>query len=341
VRRTTLAALLLFTAAGTPLRGQDIGEELSALTGPNAQAYIGPLARGLGHALTAGFVSSADPHGSLGFSIGLRVVGGMFDDDDKTFNVVAPASITYTNPNPIIGTRTYTNPYSVSNGGVSSTVVGDGPVVVLSPQGQFRNDLLLAGQIPGTFNIEFPDGQNLPVAPFAVIDAALGLGFGTQIMVRVVPTGEWAKLVGVDEVGELSAFGFGIMHNLTQWLPIPTPMWDVSLTAGNQRVNAGDYMEAKGTTFGLVASAGVGPLSAYAHASKYSADVDVDYTIENTSNNPGLPANGLNIKFTEELESTQRLAIGAQLNLLLLRLSAEYGMGDMKTLSGRVAFGLR
>jgi hypothetical protein len=341
VRRSAAASFLLLAALATPVRGQDIGEQLSALTGPNAQAFVRPLAQGLGHALTAGLVSSADPHGMLGFSLGVRAVGAMFTDADKTFTVIAPATVTYTSPNPLIGTRTYSQPYSVSNGGVSPTVAGDGNGVVLSPQGQFRSDLTLSGQNPNAFNIAVPEGLDFPGAPFAIIDAALGIGFGTQIMARFIPTVDVGSKIGVDEVGDISAFGFGVMHNLTQYLPIPSPMWDVSLAAGMQKLNAGDYLEASGSTIGLVASAGVGPLSAYAHASSYKADVDVDYTIENTNNNPGLPANGLNIAFTESLDRTQRLALGAQLDLVVLKFSAEYGMGDYKTLSGRVAFGLR
>ena len=175
-----------------------------------------------------------------------------------------------------------------------------------------------------------------------MIDAALGIGFGTQVMARIVPTLDMGNLVGVDEVGDVSAFGFGVMHNLTQWLPIPTPFWDLSVTAGTQKVEAGDYLEASGTTFGLVGSAGLGPLSLYAHGSTYKASIDVDYTVDNPgNNNPGLPPVGTVIRFEESVDRTQRLAIGAQLDLVLVKLSAEYGMGDYKTISARAAVGLR
>ncbi len=338
MRRISLASLLVLAAAAAPLRAQDIGSDLSVLAGPNAQGYVGPLARGLGHALTAGLVSSADPHGMLGFSIGVRVMGAMFPEEDKTFLVTTPASVTYT-PNAIIGQKAYTNPYGPSNTLSSATVAGEGAGVVLAPQGQFRTDLLLAGQNPNNFNIAFPKGVNLPLAPFGVIDAAVGIGFGTQIMARMIPTFNAGKAVGVDEVGDISAFGLGIMHNLTQWLPIPTPFWDVSVTAGTQKLSVGDYLEAKGNTIGLIASAGVGPLSVYAHGSSYKSDVDLDYTVKNPNNNPGLPANGTKVAFTQAIDRTQRVALGAQLNLLILKLSGEYGIGDYNTVSGRVAIG--
>lgn len=341
MRRTALACLFVLSGLGAPLRAQDVGEQISALAEPNARGYVAPLARGLGHALTAGLVSSADPHGRLGFSVGVRAVGALFPDRDETFAVVAPGSVTYTSPNPIIGTRTYSNPYSVSNGGRSPTVAGEGPGAVLSPQGTFRTDLMLAGLDPDDFALELPRGQDFPAAPFAVIDAALGLGFGTQIMVRLIPTLDAGRVLGADGAGELGAFGVGVMHNLTQWLPIPTPMWDLSIAAGTQKVSLGDYFEASGNTVGLVASAGIGPLSAYAHASSYGAQADVDYRVENGSGNPGLPADRTRVAFAEEVGRTERLALGAQLDLVLLKLSAEYGMGDYRTISVRVALGVR
>jgi hypothetical protein len=338
---TVPAILALGCALTTPLRAQDIGEQIGALASGNAEGYVGPLARGLGHALTAGFVSSADPHGALGFSVGARVVGSLFTDEDETFAVVLPASVAYSHPLLPGGSRTYQNPYAASRGGRSPSVAGDGDGAVLSPSGQFRSDLLLTGSNPNDFNVEFPEGLDFPAAPFAVIDAAVGIGFGTQIMARFVPTLDLGNLIGVDEVGDVSAFGVGVMHNLTQWLPIPTPFWDVSLVAGTQKMEAGNYLEASGTTLGLVASAGLGPLSVYAHGSTYKASLDVDYTAANPSNNPALPPDGTRVQFEQEVERTQRLAIGAQLDLILMKLSAEYGTGDYRTISARVAFGLR
>ncbi len=333
MRRTSLASLLCLLALASPARAQDIGELLSTLASGNAQGYVGPLARGLGHALTGGYVSSADPHGTLGFSLGLRVVGSLFEEEDETFAVVLPTSVTFQG-------RTYTEPYGASSPR-SPTVAGKGAGVVLRPEGQYRQDLLLALQDPENFNIEFPQGVELPVAPFAAIDAALGVGFGTQIMARVIPTIDVGALVGADEVGDISAFGLGVMHDLTQWLPIPTPFWAVSVTAGTQKLKLGDYLEASGNTLGLVASAGIGPLSVYAHGSTYKANVDLDYTVENPEDNSGLPPDQTRVRFKQEVDRTQRLAVGAQLDLILLKLSAEYGMGDYNTISGRAAIGFR
>jgi hypothetical protein len=342
VRRKILAVLLSLFAAAPPARAQDVGELIDVLTSENAKGYVGPLARGLGHALTAGFVSSADPHAMLGFSLGIRAVGGLFSGQDETFAVVPPGNVTFTHP--VLGTRTYQNPYRVSTpNGRSPTLAGEGPGARLMPQGQYRTDLVTAGRNPDAapYTIALLEGEDFPAAPFAVIDGALGIGFGTQLMARVIPTVDVGEMVGVDEIGDVSAFGVGVMHNLTQWLPVPTPFWDVSVVVGLQKVEAGDYLKASGNTLGVVASAGVGPLSAYAHASTYGSDLDFDYTVENPDGSPDLPPDGTQVAFEEEVGRTQRLALGVQFDLVLMKLSAEYGMGDYETISARVAFGLR
>jgi hypothetical protein len=319
-----------------------VGELIDVLTSDNAKGYVGPLARGLGHALTAGFVSSADPHGILGFSVGFRVVGGLFADEDETFAVVPPASVTVTHP--LFGTRTYQDPYRVSTAdGRSPTLAGEGPGARLVPQGLYRTDIISVGRNPDAepFTIELLGGEDFPLAPFAVIDGALGIGLGTQLMARVIPTIDVGAMVGVDEIGDVSAFGVGLMHNLTQWLPVPTPFWDVAVVLGLQKVEAGDYLEASGNTLGLVASAGVGPLVAYAHASTYGSDLEFDYRVENPDGSPDLPADGTRVQFEEEVGRTQRLALGVQLSMVPVKLSAEYGMGDYETISARIAFGVR
>ncbi len=323
-RRTTLAlaAILALPAA---LRAQDIGDKISVLAQENAQGYVHPLAQGLGAALTAGLVTDATPHHRFGFSIGVRGAGAFFPDKAKTFSPVLPASVTVNVPN--YGSRTYSNPYT-ADGGTSPTVAGKGPGVVLSPTGQFRQDLIAAGQNPDDYRVDFPEGADLPVAPFAVIDADLGLGFGTDVIVRLIPT-----LNVNEDVGDLSAFGVGVMHSISQYLSVPTPV-DISVTAGYQRVKLGDYAESRGTTFGAIAGVGAGPLHVFAKGNIYSATTDVDYTYQQT----GQP--DVHIGFSDKVSSTGRFGLGLSLDLLVLKLSAEYDMGDYNVASARVGFGI-
>lgn len=323
------AAALLFLPVG--VAGQNLGEQIRTLTQENAERYVRPLSDGLGHVLTAGFVTDATPHGRFGFSVGLRVSGALFPEEAKTFDPALPSSVTVD-----FGgrSRTYTSPYTAD--GPSPTVAGDGAGTVLRPSGDFRADLEAAGENVEDWTVTFPRGLDLPLAPFAVLDASMGLGFGTDVVARFIPTVEVHE-----DVGDLSAFGVGVMHSVSQYLPVPTRLVDASLVFGYQRVELGDYGEASGTSFGAIAGAGLGPLRVYVHGSLYGSEMDVEYTTSNPSGDPTLPPDGTRLTFSNELDRRTRVSLGAAVDLLLLKLSAQYGLGDQKVLSARVGFGFR
>lgn len=324
-----VAAALLVIPTG--ISGQNLREQISVLAQENAERYVEPVTEGLGHVLTAGFVTDATPHGRFGFSVGLRVTGALFPQEAETFDPVLPSSVTVTFDG---RSRTYTSPYVAD--GPSPTVAGDGSGAVLRPSGDFRSDLEAAGENPDDWTVRFPRGLDLPLAPFAVLDASLGLGFGTDVVARFIPTVEVHE-----DVGDLSAFGVGVMHSVSQYLPVPTPLVDASLTFGYQRVALGDYAEATSTSFGAIAGAGLGPLRVYAHGSLYDSTMDVNYTAENPGGNPALPPHGTRITFSDGLDRSARVAVGVALDVLLLKLSAQYGFGDHDVVSARVGFGFR
>ena len=325
-----VAVLVLLPGVGA---AQDVGETIAGLAVENAELYVKPLSEGLGHTLTAGFVTDASPHGRFGFSVGVRAAGALFPAEAETFQPVLPESVTVT-----FGgrSRTYQEPYVAD--GPSPTVAGDGAGTVLRPSGQFRLDLILAGENPDSdqWTVEFPEGLDLPLAPFAVLDASLGLGFGTDVIARLIPTIEVHE-----DVGDLSAFGVGVMHSVSQYLPVPTPLIDASLTFGYQRVELADYAEATSTSFGAIAGAGLGPLRVFAHGSLHGSEMDVAYTVENPDGDPLLPPDGTRLSFTNDLDRTARVALGASLDVLLLKLSAQYAFGDYEVVSVRVGFGFR
>lgn len=323
-----LSPVLLTPAAAV---AQDISSQISSLAEANAERYVEPLSVGLGHVLTAGFVTDATPHGRFGFSVGLRAAGALFPEEAETFEPVLPSSVTVTFRG---HSRTYQDPYAAD--GPSPTVAGEGPGTVLRPRGEFRDDLVRAGENPEDWTVQFPDGVGLPLAPFAVLDATLGLGFGTDVVARLIPTVEVHE-----DVGDLSAFGIGAMHSLTQYLPMPTPLVDGSLVFGYQRVDLADYAEATATTFGAIVGAGLGPLRVYAHGSLHGSEMDLDYTVENPDGDPTLPPHGTRVSFSNEMERTGRLALGAALDVFLLKLSAQYAFGDYEVVSARVGFGFR
>lgn len=332
LRRTApLAALLLL--APVSVRGQALETDLAGLALENAIRYVEPVTLGLGYSMNGGFFDHTSPLRRWGFEIGARVMGALPSEAAERFAVVLPDEITYDHP--MFGQTTYTDPYRIQGGGdgTSPSAVGVGPGVVLEPAGDFRSDLILAGENPDDYTVAFPEGGDIPAVPFVVAHATLGVGWGTQVGVRFIPD------VEIDEeIGSLRSFGFGIQHSVSQWFPGPSPV-DISVWYGRQKLEVGDLLEGNANQYGVIVGRGFGPLTLYGMGMMRDASIDVTYTVENPDGVPGLPADGEEVSFTSEIESGPAFGVGARLRLLILNLSAQYTAEEYSTLSVKVGLG--
>lgn len=323
--------MLLPSAVGA----QSLAESLTELARENGEPYIAPVFEGLGTALNTGFTESAAVHGPLGFDVGIRVMGAFVPPEKETFRAVLPSSVTVT----FGGTeRTYTDPYAPAAGSLETpTAVGSGSGIRIIPTGALAADLESAGEDPGSdrWALEFPDGADIPAVPFVVLQGSVGLGFNTDVTIRLIPSVE-----PHEDVGSVQAFGIGAKHEVTGWFPGPTPV-DVSVNGGYQNFQVGDYIDARTTTFSLLVGKGLGPLNVYALARTVSPSVDVAYTVENPEGNPGLPPDGTRIDFSPDLDSEARVGLGANLKFLVLNVSGEYTLGEYDVASLKVGFSFR
>lgn len=329
-KRAAALGLILGATMGTgSAAGQDVLTSLSILAEENARLYVSPLSTGLGAALNSGFHQSAKPHGTFGFDIGVRVMAALPPSEAEFFQPVLPGSVTFQDV-------TYTDPYELVGTGMSPTAVGDGDGAVLQPRpgSAFYNALLAAGENPGDFNVQFPEGANIPAVPFVVLQGSVGVGFGTDITLRYLP-----RFNVHEDVGELGAFGYGLKHSLTQWLPSP-PMVDLALTAGWQDFSLGEYMDASASAYGLIGSVSQGPVTVYATARREQATVDVSYTVENEDGSLGIPVDGLRIGFRNELPAETHFGAGLTIGLMGLQLSGEYSFADYNTVAARIGFSM-
>ena len=321
-RRIQLVITALVAATAAPLRAQDAGleERFRMLAATNAELYVRPVSEGLGHALTAGFAETARTHRVFGFDLGLRVMAGLPAASARTFNVVLPATVEYRG-------ITFPQPYAPQNGtGETPTAVGSGAGVVLTPNGVYRAALIAYGENPNDYNVQFPDGMDLPAVPFAVAEASIGLPFETELTLRLVPS-----VSTVADVGAISARGVGLKHTVTRWLP-DAPI-DVALFAGMQSLQVGEYLDASAHTFGVIASRSFGPLTAFGHVRSAGANVDVSYAVENSGNNPGLPPDGTRYEFATDVPSGLRAGGGMTLRFVGMGLTGEYTTGSYNTVS--------
>ena len=326
-----LACALVVLAPGHAL-SQSIADQLSSFAEDNGKLYLKPLFEGFGSSLGTGFMRSPNVHGQLGFDIGIRAMVAGIPDEEKSYTPVLPSSITV---NLAGNSRVFSNPYAVQGAGTAPTVVGEQNVAMFGPTGAFA-DSLAAYAIPaGQFNVALPGGFNIPAVPFAVIQAGLGLGFGTEIGVRVIPDVEISS-----DIGKISAFGFSVTHEVSQWLPLPIPL-DLAVFGGRQAFKVGDFLDASTIAFGASVGRGLGPLSAYLLAQYEKATVDIEYTVDNAAGNPGLPADGTTIAISPSLDGATRVGVGGQLSLLILHIAGEYTTGDYNVFTGRVSVGIR
>lgn len=317
---STLALTLFLLPAQSHAQG--VEESLEALALQNAKLYVNPIANGLGTALASGFAQSAQAHSVLGFDLGVRLMGSIVPDNAMSFQAVLPTSASFNG-------SSYESPYGFEAGstGITPTAVGQGDGVLIVPQGDFRNALLLNGENPSDYDFEFPGGEDLAGVPFALIQGSVGVGLGTDLVLRLIPTYEVNE-----EVGEVSAFGYGIKHALDQWFPAPFPL-SVALLAGRQNFKVGTYLDASSTVMGLIASKGLGLFSLYGTAAYESSNLDVRYTVRNPDDSPALPADGTSFAFSYESTDGTRFGAGIGFRLLILDLSAEYALGSYNTAS--------
>ncbi|MBI4519408.1 MAG: hypothetical protein HY701_01110 [Gemmatimonadetes bacterium] len=327
VSTLTVALATVVFSAGS-LSAQDALDRLETLARDNAMLYVQPVTQGVGTALNQGIFHTAGVHTFFGFHLGVSVSGVLLEDVDDAFIPVLPNSI------PGAGACS-TNPYGApASLTPTATVTGPGSGQTYEPMGQCRLAIQAAGGNPSNYALNFPGGLDLPAVPFAVIQGSVGLLLGTEVSVRMIPAVETTE-----EVGKIQAIGFGVKHSLSQYIPL-FPV-DVSVYYGKQSLDVGDYVEASGSSYGLIVGKDLGLLTLYGAASRQSADVDVSYTVDNPDNDPGLPADGTKVTFKEELDTETRLTGGLTLNLGPIKLNADYSPGDRNTVSAKLLVSVR
>ena len=170
------------------------------------QAYLTPYANAFGAGLNGGWYNTAKPHKLGGFDITISTSVGIVPSSAQTFDVTK------------IGLSS-----AVSGTGMASTIAGPktaGPLLAYKVNG-----VTLA-----SFNA--PKGINWKYVPVPTAQVGIGLPFGTELKVRFIP-----KIKIQD--GDISLWGVGLLHSLTQYLPGNKVLpFDVSLFGGYTKLMA-------------------------------------------------------------------------------------------------------
>lgn len=296
----SLLVLLLFLS--NPLVSQaEIGDQLSAYTSLNAEGYLAPLKNAFGTDLNSGlFYSASVPISGFHISFEIRAMAAFFGDDDKTFN-------------------------ATTEGGFTPEQTAEAPTVV-GPE----NSVAVDGS-GGTAYI-FPGGFDLSSFGLLVPQLRIGSIMGTEGLVRY-----FALDVGDSELGNISLFGFGLRHSISQYLG-PVPPLDLSAGFFWQQFKLGendagdDLLSTSAFSIGVQASKSFGILQPY-------GGLSLDYFSMKAEYESDVPSESGTVSLDYPSESTVRLTAGLSLNFYILHLNAEYNLAEMNSFSFGLAVG--
>ncbi len=295
----SIGIILLLLFVSVPSSAQ-IEDQLKAYTGDNGTGYLQPLADAFGSDLNCGLFHSAHiPETGVHISFGFRVMSVIFGSDDRTFGATTESG------------------FSPKRTTQAPTVVGPGEAVLVDGNG-------------GT-QFAFPGGFDLNSFALAVPQLRIGAFRGTEALIRF-----FAINTGDVELGNISIFGFGLRHSLSQYRGPDLPV-DVSAGFFWQKFSVGDdLLDSSAFTAGVQAGKrferGLLVLQPYTGLAVDVFSMDVAYESEASGT-----AEDIEIDFGQN--TTLHLTMGLSLNLAYVNLHAEYNVAAQNSFSFGISFG--
>ncbi|MBI3787473.1 MAG: hypothetical protein HY276_04365 [Ignavibacteriales bacterium] len=318
----TLAVLVCFSVRG--VAQDDLGKQLSKVAGPNAVSYLTPLLSGWGADLNSGFYYSADLHSVLGFDIGLKASAVFVKDEDKTFDFTLPDRITYTGV--------------TLNAGVDyDKIVSGSPTAVGDKTGKDVKVKSTSNFIPlrGQTIFTTPPGYDLKYVPLLVPQASIGLPLGLEVIGRFVPP------VSVGDAGKVNFIGFGLRHNIDQYIPL-MPI-NISVHFMTQKLTLSDnndkkLLSATGTAYGVEVSKSFALVTLYGGFQLEKSMWDIEpYSFNNPESGGTIQVEG----FSVEGKNKSRFHGGIRFLLLFVNIHADYSFSEYPVATAGVGISFR
>ncbi|RNC80030.1 MAG: hypothetical protein ED557_12935 [Balneola sp.] len=277
-------------------------------------AYLAPLATGISTGLNSGWNTKAAPSKTLNFSIQVRTALSAVPSSAQMFdaNTIGLQNVTV-------------------SPGESSTIAGtDTP-------GQTITD------ITGTYDpIQVPQGSGFSYVPAAMIQANVGLVANTDITIRFIPETE------IPDYGDMSVFGVGIKHGISQYLPGLFPL-DISIMAGYSQIDLNGYISkeldqiVETTTSSYVVNALVGKslplISLYAGFGIQGGSIDIDMLGEYDVDNNGSIDYTDPVSASLDSDANAHALAGFQFKIAILRIYGEVTLSEYTTFNAGVGIG--
>lgn len=324
--------------------------------------YLEPGLNSFGLGMANGWYNTGKPHKFLGFDVTATVSVPMVPTSDQTFTFDSETWNSFE--------------YSGSQNDDLPTLAGG--------EGDYNGGLFIdAGKtidapngstitIPARISFPIPEGVDAPVdgVPTPVIQGSVGLFKGTEVIVRGTPT-----TFSTGDL-ELSFFGFGIKHDIKQWIPgMKLLPFDLSALFGTTTLNVekginlrgGNAItqsdpstnstttfsgggtaefEAKATTFQLIASKKLLLLTPYVGVGinqvKTSAKIKGAYRYEVETNGitQELPMNDP-VDITFDGVGGPTFTAGLRVKILIATAHVQYTLQEYSTIAAGVGIALR
>jgi hypothetical protein len=285
--------------AGTPAAAQtQLERTLKQFSGDAVSGYLQPAADLFGADMMAGQYRTASIP-LMGFNISLDIVGmvALVGDEQKTYTARTPENFT---------------PATFQ----TATIFGDlGTTVTNSafPSLAYRGkDGIITSSI----------------MPLAVPQLRVGSVLGTEAMVRFITVPK----IGDDQFPEITLWGVGVRHNLSQYLPV-VPL-DLAVSGFYTAFRTGDIIDVKGYSIGVHASKDVSLVTFYGGLAYESTTMKISYT----STDPNFPGQLVDVSL--DGANTFRITGGANLSLGFFHIFADVNVGKVTHFSGGIGFGL-
>lgn len=301
-----------------------------------AEGYTAPIGKTLTYALNSGWATSAKTHKKLGFGLTIGGAAPFVPDVDQVFTPTGLTSL------------------SVPSGSLS-TVFGEGGDQELNFS---FSESVLGNEIEYEGKLSFPGGlkDELPLGtvPAPIVQASVGVVFDTDLLVRFIPTMEM-------QGSTFSLTGFGLKHNIMQYfgpldkLPLNVSVlaaiskasfeYDLSdSTFGGNSTNRKMTFKADTFTIQALASIDLPIISAFAglgyNAGDSQFNVSGDYSIDYGITGIGPRILKDPISIASDASGVMGI-VGARLNLLFLKIFANYTIQEYNTLTAGISFNFR
>ncbi len=353
--RRLMILIILLVAFGVTLFAATLEETLQSLSGDAAKSYVKPMVTAFGSDMNGGWFHKAPKAKLFGwdFEVGIVMMGTMFDDKDKDFNVTGRFRFTQDQAEQLaqsyagedfydalvqtlssqsfrigIAGPTITGPsYNETTG--ENAIVGYFPAqpVTFTYDGSSMTQTVPAQAIPIQFGGLLED---LPLLPLAAPQLSIGTIAGTQLSFRYLPDTEITP-----ELGSIKYMGYGIQHNPAFWIPFKMPV-DLALSFFTQNLDLGTMVKSSATTYGLNVSKRFGlklmSVTPYAGISAESSKMKFHYDYITNSTMVGVPPT-LPIEFEVKGKNTSRMTAGLSFRLALVNLNFDYNIAKYPSAS--------